>query len=75
MQQCQQHLFCAFCVIANLWRSESTSIFGTNDIMYLCIMMLPIIPWGLRAMRMRMNLAMHKLYLLHFQQSIKKRAG
>ena len=29
----RQHLFYVFCVIANLWQSEWTSIFCTNDIM------------------------------------------
>ena len=32
MLQCQQHLFQAFCATANLWRSESTSTFCTNDL-------------------------------------------
>ena len=33
MLQYQQHLFRAFCVIANSWWSESTSIFCVNDVM------------------------------------------
>ena len=29
----QRHLFRTFCVIANLWRSESTGVFCTHDVM------------------------------------------
>ena len=33
MLQCKQHLFYVFCVIANLWQSESASFFFcTNDV-------------------------------------------
>ena len=40
--QCYQHRFCAFCVIANSWQPNSTSIFCTNDV--LCILMSSVIP-------------------------------